>query len=144
MLRSARVFALAVLALGWRGESAVRARPMSLQHALRPPAEGIVGTSLGPRELALTFDDGPASRTAALSSYLKDAHIAAAFFVNGRKVPHVPVLGQLVADGHVIGNHTQNHLHLIDKAKFPDGPEGAQAMVKELADTDAIIAPYVA
>lgn len=103
-----------------------------------------VGTSLGAKQLALTFDDGPASRTAELSAYLASQGIHAGFFVNGKNVAGVPgVLAQVVADGHVIGNHTQDHLDLTDRGVFPNGAAGDVKLVTELAATDAIIAPFV-
>lgn len=104
-------------------------------------AGGYTGASLGPKRLALTFDDGPGNRTAELSQYLKAEGIKAAFFVNGVHIPtHPGALAQVVADGHLVGNHTQDH---PDLTKFPPGPAGDAALVKEVADTDPLIAPFV-
>lgn len=104
-------------------------------------AGGYNGLSLAPKRLALTFDDGPGNRTIELSQYLKAEGIKAAFFVNGIHVPaHPGALAQLVADGHLVGNHTQDH---ADLTKFPPGAAGDAAVVKEVADTDPLIAPFV-
>jgi peptidoglycan-N-acetylglucosamine deacetylase len=104
-------------------------------------AAPIFGTSLGTKQLALTFDDGPASRTLELSTYLKGKGIRAGFFINGFRVPAgaagTNLLAQLVADGHVIANHTQTHVSLTSP------PPAAATMIKELSDTDVIIAPFV-
>ena len=96
----------------------------------------LFGTSLGPRELALTFDDGPSARTIELSRYLASQGIAATFFINGKRVPgREAALAQVVADGHLLANHTQNHTSL-PTLSAPD-------IVRELEDTDAILAPLV-
>ena len=56
--------------------------------------DGFHGTSLDPKVLALTFDDGPGVRTKELSAYLKQEGIQAAFFVNGKSMdtigPRIP------------------------------------------------------
>lgn len=102
------------------------------------------GTSLGPKQLALTFDDGNGSRTIELATYLESEGIRAGFFVNGmRCADHGHVLEALVAHGHVIGNHTQDHLDLTDTGVFPNDASGNAALVDQLARTDVLIAPYV-
>ncbi len=116
-------------------------------------AAALFGTSLGTKQLALSFDDGPGSRTLELSTYLKNRGIAATFFVNsqcfdvgngcGNTLPAATVLAQLVADGHIVANHTRDHKDLTSLAEFPNTPAGNAAMIKELSDVDAVIAPYV-
>lgn len=101
------------------------------------------GTSLGPKELALTFDDGNGSRTLELATYLESEGIRAGFFVNGMRCDHSHVLEAIVAHGHVIGNHTQDHLDLTDTGVFPNDANGNAALVDQLMRTDALIAPYV-
>lgn len=115
--------------------------------ALEP--QDIFGTSIPPKTLALTFDDGPGARTGELSTYLKEQGIRATFFVNGRRLvtedggANTTQLAQLVADGHSIGNHTQTHASLTGRST--GGPHLSDAnTVAELAETDALIAPFVA
>lgn len=104
--------------------------------ALSLGAHDIRGIDLQDKQLSLTFDDGPGPRTAELSTYLKSEGIRAAFFVLGRNVVgNEAVLAQLVADGHVVANHTQNHFDLTTLQPAE--------VVKELTDVDALIAPYV-
>lgn len=95
------------------------------------------GTPLGPKQLALTFDDGPGSRTLELSGYLKSRGIRATFFINSAHVGAgaEAVLAQMVADGHLIGNHTRDHADLTTL--------GDAEMIDQLAKTDAVIAPFV-
>jgi peptidoglycan/xylan/chitin deacetylase (PgdA/CDA1 family) len=75
----------------------------------------------GDVELLLTFDDGPApGTTPAVLDILKAHHIQAVFFLNSyrmeegnKKVP--PILKRILADGHIIANHTANHADLCKK-----------------------------
>ncbi len=96
----------------------------------------LLGTSLADKHIALTFDDGPGDRTIELSQYLAARGIRAAFFVSGRNLAaHPGALAQLRADGHLVANHTQNHPDLTTLSA-PD-------IVAELAQTDALVAPFV-
>lgn len=102
------------------------------------------GTSLSAKQIALTFDDGPASRTEELSTYLASQGIKAGFFVNGKNVPSYPsAIAKVVADGHVVGNHTQDHFDMTDKNVFPVNAAGNSKLVGELTATDSLIAPFV-
>jgi len=119
-------------------------RTCAADQALVAPPAVYRGTSLPAKHVALTFDDGPGTNTAALSAYLKSRNIRATFFVNGRSAPaHPGVLATIAADGHLLANHTQNHYDLRSTAQFPLTPAGEAALVDELAATDALIAPYV-
>lgn len=102
------------------------------------------GSGMPPKTIALTFDDGPGPRTKALSAYLKDQEIEAAFFVNGSAIGEGSdeILAQLVADGHIIGNHTETHRSLTGERTGTARPTDAE-ILRELAETDEKIAPYV-
>lgn len=97
----------------------------------------VLGGSMALKQIALSFDDGPASRTGDLSTYLKAQGIRGTFFVNNnaQQAAFITVLPQLVADGHVVGNHTKNHLDLTTL--------NATQIVAEVTDVDTLIAPYV-
>ena len=62
-------------------------------------------------QIALTFDDGPEPEyTIPLLDLLKEYHIPATFFVIGEKAErHPDLLKRMVAEGHVIGNHSFTH-----------------------------------
>lgn len=136
-------------ALGACNTSEPTERAANARAELRAP--NYVGTSLPAKTLALTFDDGPGDRTAELSMYLKAQNIRAAFFVNGGRLaatglpnpngltpaPGVAAtMAQIVADGHLVSNHTTTHRDLV--TEVPNGQR-----VQELSETDASIAAYV-
>src|SRR5215831_9996871 len=78
--------------------------------ASNPSAECARGTALEGGELALTFDDGPGSRTTELSSWLASRGIRATFFMRGDYASgNASLMAQLAGDGHLIGNHTYDH-----------------------------------
>jgi peptidoglycan/xylan/chitin deacetylase (PgdA/CDA1 family) len=65
--------------------------------------------------IALTFDDGPdLTRTPQVLAVLKAHNATGTFFVNGKRVTtdaHRDLLRQMIAEGHILGNHSQNHLN---------------------------------
>jgi peptidoglycan/xylan/chitin deacetylase (PgdA/CDA1 family) len=67
-----------------------------------------------PRELALTYDDGPNDEaTPALLDLFAEHGIRASFFMIGRFAQQRPEMARRVfAAGHVVGNHTMNHPNL--------------------------------
>lgn len=83
-------------------------RAMATPH---PSDELVVSTRSGGRTLALTFDDGPHPvNTPALLAVLAEHDVRATFFVCGGQVRAYPqVLRDIVAAGHVLGNHSTHH-----------------------------------
>ncbi len=97
-------------------------------------ADPINGQAFPDRVLALTWDDGPDVHTVELARYLQSERVSATFFVVNEWQPkissdpgegrytfhtgykHIPVLGDLVALGHRVGNHSQNHVLLTEVA----------------------------
>lgn len=82
----------------------------------------IYEAKLKPNEkvIALTFDDGPSPKnTAQILEILKKNNIKATFFMVGGMVQLNPqVAKKVVADGHVLGNHTWHHEYRhMDAAK---------------------------
>ena len=82
--------------------------PMSMQ-----PKEFLSVRAHGPY-VAMTFDDGPhPTNTAQLLDILLARNIKATFFPVGTNVGYYPkLLRRMIAEGHEIGNHTQNHPNL--------------------------------
>lgn len=63
-------------------------------------------------EVFLTFDDGPVPEvTPWVLNFLKQEGLKACFFCVGENVARYPELfRQVIGEGHVVGNHTFNHL----------------------------------
>ena len=60
--------------------------------------------------VALTFDDGPSKYTEQILDVFKEYDARATFFINGEDVEsYKNAIIREHAEGHVIGNHTQNH-----------------------------------
>jgi len=68
------------------------------------------------KSLALTFDDGPdAEITPLILDVLKKHDIKAAFFIIGKKIHgNGNILKRLLAEGHLLGNHSWSHTRFWD------------------------------
>lgn len=64
--------------------------------------------------VALTFDDGPGPQTERLLDALKYAGARATFFLLGERINSTtaPLIERMEAEGHAVGNHSQNHKNL--------------------------------
>lgn len=69
----------------------------------------------GKKLVALTFDDGPSQYTGKLLDALKKHNAKATFFVVGSRIggdSSNALLKRMETEGHVVGNHSQNHKNL--------------------------------
>jgi peptidoglycan-N-acetylglucosamine deacetylase len=71
---------------------------------------------LAPREVVLTFDDGPApGTTERVLDALRRECVRAAFFLTGQNAAAHPALARrILAEGHTIAHHTYSHV-LLDR-----------------------------
>ncbi|MBL8931964.1 MAG: polysaccharide deacetylase family protein [Kineosporiaceae bacterium] len=80
--------------------------------------------------MALTFDDGPdPDHTPTVLRVLSAAEVRATFFVIGRNaLRHPQLVRDILADGHEVANHTQDHrwLDRLDLASVTDQIVGAE------------------
>ena len=79
-----------------------------------PVAAGLdlVGCDLLPC-VAMTYDDGPGELTAGVLDQLAARHASASFFLIGARVAgNADLARRMVAEGHVVGNHTWSHTAL--------------------------------
>ncbi|MGA1983657.1 MAG: polysaccharide deacetylase family protein [Acidobacteriaceae bacterium] len=101
------------------------------------PTSQIFGRTLiagdNPREVALTFDDGPNdAATPELLEVLARHQVQATFFAIGNFARQKPTLvRQVVAAGHLVGNHTMSHPRL--------SVEPAARVQQELADCNSVL-----
>ena len=102
-------------ALGVSALGATVAGAGGFAYAANWPTSQIFGRTVvagrNPREIALTYDDGPnPAATPALLDVLASHHVHATFFLIGKYVRQQPELTrQIAAAGHTVGNHTLTH-----------------------------------
>lgn len=96
-------------------------------------AEIVDSTGRGGRTVALTFDDGPDPRhTPRLLALLRARHVTAVFCLSGAPARrHPDLVRRIVADGHLLGNHSMNHDDL--------GTWTPERIRADLLDTNAAI-----
>ena len=84
-------------------------------------------------KVALTFDDGPSSKyTPQLLAGLKERNVQATFFLMGKNIEgKEELVKQMQEEGHLIGNHTYDHVEL-DKIS-------REAAKEEITDTNKAI-----
>jgi peptidoglycan-N-acetylglucosamine deacetylase len=108
-----------------------------LMYASVWPTSQIFGRALiagdDPNEVALTFDDGPNdAATPQLLDVLACHKVRATFFAMGSFVKiHPEIARQVVAAGHLLGNHTMSHPKL--------SVQPAARVRQELADCNAVL-----
>ena len=68
------------------------------------------------KEIAISFDDGPATNyTPEILQLLKQENIKAAFFCIGHRIPgNENIVKQIKEEGHIIGNHSYSHHFWFD------------------------------
>lgn len=97
---------------------------MSSETLSRNDVIEVLDTADGARTVVLTFDDGPhPPYTPALLDVLAQEQVRAVFcLVGDRAEAHPEIVRRIVAEGHVLGNHSFHHDDLEDWA-----PEAVQA-----------------
>lgn len=93
----------------------------------------------GPRDgnaIYVTFDDGPdPEHTPRILDFLRDNGAQASFFLIGKNVEKYPMLvNRIVAEGHLIGNHSYSHPH-FDKLSLA-------AQIEEIDRTDRLLSEF--
>jgi peptidoglycan/xylan/chitin deacetylase (PgdA/CDA1 family) len=92
------------------------ADPTKPKHPKGWPMPAAGPTMSGDPELIFTFDDGPNPKTTpAVLDALKAHHIHAIFFMVGEMASAKdapPLIARILAEGHIIGNHTMSHQDL--------------------------------
>ena len=90
------------------------ARLVAGEGMLRLMEQELMEQSQAHPEVALTFDDGPSPKyTPLLLDGLKERNVRATFFLLGQNVKeNQELLQRMQAEGHLLGNHTYNHVQL--------------------------------
>ncbi len=91
------------------------------------------------KKVALTFDDGPSSKyTPLLLEGLKERGVHATFFLMGKNIEGKEVLvKQMQEEGHLIGNHTYNHVQL-DKISKEAAKEEIETTNQEIYEITGV------
>lgn len=80
-----------------------------------PSSEALRRAPGAGKTVALTFDDGPGGATPQVRAILRRYGVRATFFdVGARSVAHADEEAALAADGHLVANHTWDHLYPRD------------------------------
>ncbi|MDO4339563.1 MAG: polysaccharide deacetylase family protein [Eubacteriales bacterium] len=117
----------------WQLKESVKAaaRVMAGEGMLR-----LVEDSLEKPRVALTFDDGPSKKyTPMLLDGLKERGIQASFFLTGKNIEgNEELVKRISEEGHLIGNHTYNHVQLskLSAAKAKEEIEKTSNEIYEL------------
>jgi peptidoglycan-N-acetylglucosamine deacetylase len=122
--------------------------------AIDPAKLGRIGTmqyretvALAPKEVVLTFDDGPMlPMTAKVLEALRAECVNATFFLVGRYArAHPEVVQELVRDGHTIANHTENHplVTMGEAYGIKEFEAGFASIAAALAPAQVSPAPFI-
>jgi peptidoglycan-N-acetylglucosamine deacetylase len=88
------------------------------------------------KKIALTFDDGPTSYTLEVLALLKKYNAKATFFCIGKNIENHPeIVKQIIAEGHLVGNHSYSHSKFFDFYTAP-------TIRKELQKTDKLLEKF--
>ena len=94
------------------------------------------------KTIYLTFDDGPIPDvTEFVLEQLKKYNAKATFFCIGDKIKKHPVIfKKIISDGHVIGNHTMNHIQAwgTNKELYLQNVMECENCIREYIDVDSI------
>ncbi|MCZ4118140.1 polysaccharide deacetylase family protein [Streptomyces sp. H39-S7] len=137
---------LSVSATALLGFGAAGAAPAAARARRVPTPETTIDA--GPLVMALTFDDGPSPQyTPQVLDVLRGHGVHATFFVCGDNVGLYPdVVRRIVAEGHVVGNHSWSHPHLSDlsAAEVRDQMQRTQDAVAKVGGRAPVLfrAPY--
>lgn len=84
-------------------------------------------------KIGLTFDDGPNEITLLVLEILKKYDVKATFFCIGKNIEkHPEILKRIVAEGHIVGNHSYCHSNFFDFYR-------KNRVIEEIRKTDALI-----
>ncbi|MCD0469479.1 polysaccharide deacetylase family protein [Flavobacterium sp. JAS] len=88
------------------------------------------------KKIAITFDDGPSIFTLEVLELLKKHNAKATFFCIGKNIEtHPEIIKQIIAEGHLVGNHSYNHSKFFDFYN-------AKKITEELQKTDSLLEKF--
>lgn len=95
-------------------------------------------------KVALTFDDGPNRKyTPELLEGLKERKVCATFFLMGKNIEgNEEIVKRMQEEGHLIGNHTYNHVQL-DKVSVSEAKEEIEKTSNEIYEITGVYPTYI-
>ena len=88
------------------------------------------------KKITLTFDDGPSPYTLEVLDLLKKYNTKATFFCIGKNIEaHPEIVKQIIAEGHLIGNHSYSHSPFFDFYN-------AKKITEEIQQTDTLLEKF--
>lgn len=88
------------------------------------------------KKIALTFDDGPSPYTLEVLDLLKKYNTEATFFCIGKNIEMYPeIVKQIIAEGHLVGNHSYSHSPFFDFYN-------AKKITEEIQQTDTLLEKF--
>lgn len=121
------------IVLIWIGINAVGSSRISSNYHVKAFCNNPLETE---KKIALTFDDGPSEFTLEVLELLKKYNAKATFFCIGKNIEkHPEIVKQIIAEGHLVGNHSYSH------SKFFDFYH-EDKITKELRKTDQLLEKF--
>lgn len=133
------------------GALALHDRELRSAAAYTVAGKGMVSLVMQTREkgkeyprIALTFDDGPNKKyTPLLLEGLKERDIHATFFLMGKNIEgNEELVKQIQEEGHLIGNHTYNHVQL-NKVTETRAREEIEKTSNEIFEITGVYPSYI-
>lgn len=132
ILKSAVCIGICLCVLMW----GVKRKENVLYMAVNGEGDAGMQPSLEKPQIALTFDDGPNKKyTLELLKGLKKRKVLATFFLMGKNIEgNEEIVKKIYEDGHLIGNHTYNHvcLNQVSEAKAKEEIEKTSNQIFEI------------
>ncbi|MDA6069282.1 polysaccharide deacetylase family protein [Flavobacterium sp. AC] len=118
------------IVLIWLGINAIGSSRISSDYHVKAYCNNSSETE---KKIAITFDDGPSIFTLEVLDLLKKYDVKAIFFCIGKNIEaHPEILKQIIADGHLVGNHSYSHSKFFDFYN-------AETIKEEIEKTDQLL-----
>ena len=122
-----------VIILLWIGINAFGSARISSNYHVKAFCSNPLETE---KKIALTFDDGPSIYTLEVLDLLKKYNAKATFFCIGKNIEtHPEILQKVIAEGHLVGNHSYSHSKFFDFYN-------AKKITEELQKTDVLLEKF--
>jgi peptidoglycan/xylan/chitin deacetylase (PgdA/CDA1 family) len=122
-----------VIVIIWLGINAFNSARISSNYHVKAFCNNPLETE---KKIALTFDDGPSVFTLEILALLKKYQVKATFFCIGKNIEaHPEIIEQIIAEGHLVGNHSYHHSAFFDFYT-------AKKITEEIQKTDVILKKF--